>query len=712
MNSSSADSNGRRAAGNGQSPRCRSQPSAGGQQQSRQQGDWNGVRGVAHVLARCLLAGRAWLLAIGHLACFALIYFLAFSVRFEFNLRPQQWELVLQSLPWVVAVKAGVFYLLGHYRGWWRYVTFADLVALLRAATLSTLTILACGYFVLQLHIPRSVLILDFAFTIMLMGSLRSSFRIFREHLAPSTKPRNCRWALLVGTDDDSGILAHQINCNPHLPFRIRGLLQVDGNPQQRQLGQIPVLGHVDRVAQIAAAHPATDVLVTAGVLPGTRLRQLMEQCQDHHLTLNIIPPLRERINGNRQIPIRHIEINDLLGRDPVDLDCQAIAALIEGRVVLVTGAGGSIGSEICRQVLKFSPQKLVLVGRGENRVFAIERELSRQRARVNGRQSHTHNRRSSGPESRPPNLPSPPSPTLHAVIGDVTDAARMSEVFDEFEPHIVFHAAAHKHVPLMEDNPCEAVKNNVLGTQIVADLAHQHSVANFVLISTDKAVRPTSVMGTTKHLAERYVMALSQESATRFVVTRFGNVLGSAGSVVPIFHEQILRGGPITVTDTRMTRYFMTIPEASQLVLQATAIGRGGEIFVLDMGEPVRIVDLARDMIQLAGLAGDAIDIVAVGIRPGEKLYEELYFEDEETLETSHPKLRAAYHRPCTFDEARDHLAQLVEMAQRRNGCIVAKLRELVPEYTPACSDCHQCPKHQAKPARPPAALRPALEC
>jgi FlaA1/EpsC-like NDP-sugar epimerase len=320
----------------------------------------------------------------------------------------------------------------------------------------------------------------------------------------------------------------------------------------------------------------------------------------------------------------------------------------------MVTGAGGSIGSEICRQILAFRPECLILVGRGENRIFAIDREL---------RGLNT-------------------STTIVACIGDVTNRVRMEQIFQAHRPEVVFHAAAHKHVPLMEANVGEAIRNNVFGTKCVADLSDRFGVISFVLISTDKAVHPSSVMGATKQVAERYVHTLSQESATRFTVVRFGNVLGSAGSVVPIFQQQIRAGGPITITDPRMTRFFMTIPEASQLVIQAATMGAGGEIFVLEMGEPVKIVDLARDLIRLSGLPEHAIEITFTGVRPGEKLYEELYFDDEQTLPTSHPKLRAAYHRPYALAEVRRAIAQLERTVNDPDELLRRRLREIVPEF------------------------------
>ncbi len=330
------------------------------------------------------------------------------------------------------------------------------------------------------------------------------------------------------------------------------------------------------------------------------------------------------------------------------------IGRLIEGRTVMVTGAGGSIGAEICRQLLRFNPRMLLLVGRGENRIFKVERKL---------RTIY-------------------PGAAMQPCIADITDEARVRQLFAEFHPEVVFHAAAHKHVPLMEMNVGEAIRNNVGGTQIMAETAHEFGVRNFVFISTDKAVHPSSIMGVSKQIAERFVHAMSQVSSTCFTVVRFGNVLGSDGSVVPIFQDQIRRGGPITVTDPRMTRFFMTIPEASQLVLQAAAMGQGGEIFVLEMGEAVKIVDLARDLVRLSGLPEDSIEICFTGIRPGEKLYEELYFDDEETLPTAHPKLRAAYHRPYTLPEVRATIAELQKLIHAPEAELRGKLCEVVEEY------------------------------
>lgn len=659
-------------------------------------GEGNASPGLPHLPAQCgcrtpwrarsgrivrrmagrLLAGRVWLLGLAHLALFALIYWMAFVLRFDFAVPVDFQERFEYSLPWVLVLKLVVFFVLGHYEGWWSYVTFADLVALVRAAILSFLGIVAVDHFMLPQHqIPRAVLILDCMLTIVLLGALRASWRLFREQFWTIFNRTGCRWALVVGADPTNAGLANQIQSHPQLPYRIRGFLALDNDRSTMRLGQIPVLGNLNDLREVAAASQATDVLVTAGTLPGQRLRELMEVCAETGLNLKIVRPLEDRLDGDHRIPIRDIEINDLLRRDPVKLDTENIGRLLEGRTIMVTGAGGSIGSEICRQALRFNPTTLLLVGNGENPIFLTERGL------------HELN----------------PLTRLCPCIADVTDRARMRQIFQEHRPEVVFHAAAHKHVPLMETNVGEAIRNNVGGTRCLSELADEFGVRNFVFISTDKAVHPTSIMGVSKHLAERYIHALSQESATRFTVVRFGNVLGSDGSVVPLFQEQIRRGGPLTVTDARMTRFFMTIPEASQLVLQAAAMGQGGEIFVLEMGEPVRIVDLARDLVRLSGLPEHAIEIVFTGVRPGEKLYEELYFADEETLPTSHPKLRAAYHRPYTLCEVRRMLAELEPLIHGPPEALRRQLQQIVPEYRPLTNESAQPPVEPAVEVRQP---------
>ncbi|MCL4113636.1 UNVERIFIED_CONTAM: hypothetical protein GTU68_049263 [Idotea baltica] len=502
-------------------------------------------------------------------------------------------------------------------------------------------------------HIPRVVLLLDFMLTVLVVGALRASWRLAIAHAAPFMKD-NASPALLVGADHNAGQLAYQINNMETASQRVLGLVDPTNQLKGMRFGRMSVLGGIEDVVAIAANVGATDVLVSTTTLAGPILRQLMNACADAELNLKIIPSMTDMFDGDQRIPIRDIGINDLLRRDPVELDQRAIGELITGNTVLVTGGGGSIGSEICRQILRFKPERLVILGRGENRIFHIERELKTCCGDTQ----------------------------LVPEIANITDEGRMRLVFERYSPQVIFHAAAHKHVPLMEANPGEALRNNVRGTKTVADLAHEYSATHFVLISTDKAVNPTSVMGASKQLAERYVHAMASRSTTRFTSVRFGNVLGSEGSVVPLFKEQIAAGGPITVTDERMTRYFMSIPEAAQLVLQSAALGSGGEIYVLDMGEPIRIVDLAKDMIRLAGLRPDAIEIRFSGARPGEKLYEELYFDNEATLPTEHPKIRAAWHRPVNYKEQLNAVSELrtVENASRED--VIQLLCDLIPEF------------------------------
>jgi FlaA1/EpsC-like NDP-sugar epimerase len=611
---------------------------------------------------------RVGTLGLGHLVVFFVAYWLAFCLRFDFAVPPASVAVFWGTVGFVLSLKVFVFYASGHFHGWWRYITFADLASLLRAAFLSLLCISTVNHFFLDSRIPRSVLIMNCVITIVMIGALRASWRLVREQFWPLFQQDDCRPALLVGTDHASGLLAHQMHTHPQSRYRIRGFLDVNGDRVGSTLGGIPVVGTLEDLPAVAVTRRITEILVIAGSLSGKRLRNLMDACDEAKLALKIIPGPEDLFEGDCEVPIRSIDINDLLRRDPIQLDNDAIGQLIKGRTVMVTGAGGSIGSEICRQALRFNPGALIMVGRGENRIFTLERDLRGLASSVE----------------------------LVPCIGDVTDESRMRQIFARHTPDVVFHAAAHKHVPLMEANPAEAIKNNVGGTRCVADLADEFAVSCFVLISTDKAVYPANIMGATKRLAERYVLALAENSSTRFLVTRFGNVLGSNGSVVPIFQEQIRRGGPITVTDPRMTRYFMTIPEASQLVLQAAAMGDGGEIFVLDMGDPVRIVDLARDLIRLSGLPEDAIEIAYSGIRPGEKLDEKLCTDDEETLPTRHPKVRAAYDRPDSLLSVRGDLSELLQRLDDTDGVIRAKLEELLPDY---------CPLDRVRPAGQPSA-------
>jgi FlaA1/EpsC-like NDP-sugar epimerase len=627
---------------------------------------------------------RAITLLALHAAIFAIAYFLAFFVRNDFKI--ESWlPIYLATVGGVLTVKLAVFYFLGHCHASWARVAFGDLTNLLWGATLSMLVLASIDSLAIstgRLEVPRvqrSVILLDWACTILLIGGIRAVYRSVREELRPLFSGRPARSAIIVGANRSGELIARNLLAASQNPYFILGFLDDDPNLKHARVDGIEVLGNVDAAGFEVGRRRVDDVIVQSGTLTGKRFRRLFDECTAAGATVKVLPAIDELLDGQSDpshVRLRSVEIKDLLRREPVKLDDSAIRALIEGRTVMVTGAGGSIGSEICRQVLRFSPRRLLLVERGENALFLVEQEFSRL----------------------------DPKPAFEPLVADVTDVQRMEQIFATYQPEVVFHAAAHKHVPMMEWNPAEAIKNNVVGTRQMAILADRYGVREFVSISTDKAVNPTSVMGCSKLLAERFVQAMSQDSKTKFIVVRFGNVLASNGSVVPTFQEQIRRGGPITVTHPGIERFFMTIPEASQLVLQAATQGSGGEIFVLDMGESVKIVDLARDMIALSGLALDDIEIVFTGLRPGEKLYEELYFEDERRVSTKHPKVFCAMHRPAALDAVEAMLQDLLEVIDESPEVVRARLRDVVPEYAtvpgsqPASSPAEEMRKARAK--------------
>lgn len=612
------------------------------------------LSGPSSSLATFFRPFRLSIVALGHVAIFVTVYWIAFLLRFDFNVPTESWQVFVATVPWVLAVKVVVFFVTRHYHSWSRHIAFSDLASLLGAALCSLVCLSVINHFAFFYFIPRVVLMLDFAGTILCLGTLRSSWRLLYEHAWPIIcRPRRPR-ALLVGAAQADKIFAQRLQTYASFPFQICGFLDRDVAHLGQCIGGIPILGSTANLVTAARRHRATDVIVIAGSLTGKELRQVMGRCETAALNLKIIPPLAQLLDGDKNIPLKPIEISDLLRRDPVQLDISAVKRLFEGTTVFVTGAGGSIGSEICRQLLAFPLDTLVLIERAEGALYTIDMELRNRK----------------------------PSCCLVPALGDVTDLSRMRSLFEKHRPDIILHVAAHKHVPMLEMHPGEAVKNNIFGTAQMADFANEFAVSHFVFISTDKVVNPSSIMGISKHIAEDYVHAMSSESNTRFVVVRFGNVLGSAGSVVPLFQEQIRRGGPLTVTHPDMKRFFMAIHEASQLVLQAAAMGRGGEIFVLDMGEQIKIVELANDLIRLSGLPPHAIEIVFNGIRPGEKLYEELYFSDEQRFPTTHPKLHSAFHRPIALGELRESLDELQSLVDGDEDLLLARLKELVPEY------------------------------
>ncbi len=586
----------------------------------------------------------------------ALVHLGAFWLRFDGDLYGQAWAPLTTTIGWCLAIKLLVFTWFRVFQGWNRYVTFHDLMALVKAATASSLLLLLAVFLSSPGSVtPRSVFLMDWGLTIVVIGGLRSAGRFIEEteHLPMFNTAKTP--VLIVGANDAGEALLRAIRRSPSLPYRVAGFIAGDKHELETHIGGVPVVGGLDDLFSLAKSSNVSDVLITAGQFSGQQVRRLVTQGKASGVSVKVLPSYEQLLRGNIDLRPRQVSIEDLLGREPVQLDLHALHRWINGKSLLVTGSAGSIGSEICRQLLQFKPERLVLVDRSENGQFFLERELRSQF----------------------------PGASIFVCMADINDVARMKQLMREHAPDTIFHAAAYKHVPMMEANPGEAVKNITLATRRLADLANQSGATSFVMISTDKAVNPTSIMGTCKRVAELYVQALSQKSRCRFVTVRFGNVLDSAGSVIPIFREQIARGGPVTITHPDMRRFFMTIPEASQLVIQAGAMGRGGEIFVLDMGELVRIVDLASDLISLSGLrVGEDIEIQFTGVRPGEKLYEELNADGETHVATSHRKIKVARCNSITLAEATVAMQRLEQLANAPHEMVTEALRDIVPQF------------------------------
>ena len=619
---------------------------------------------------------RAILAFLAHACLFGVALFCAFGLYYNFK-NFDLWfkPFFIPLLPIVVLIKVIIFAALKMFRGSWRYVGMRDVLSVGKASYVSTFVFLVVfwsiewgwsyvrpgvqsGFFSSRGQFPQAVFLLDLGMTIAAVCGARILVRLYHEEIRPVAVSGH-RLCLIVGAGDTGETLLREILRMPVERYRVVGFLDDDTSRHGSYIHGVPVLGSIEQAREICTRHKVEELLLALPGAPQKRLRQIVEQLQGLNLLFRTIPAMEEVIEGHVTISqIRNVDIKDLLGREQVQLDEAKIRENLHGERILVTGAGGSIGSEICRQLLRFRPTRLVLLEQAENNLFEIDRELGRL---------------------------APDIPRV-CCIADICDAKRMDHIFETERPAVVFHAAAHKHVPMMEWNVGEAIKNNILGSKTVADTAKRHNVRRFVMISTDKAVNPTSVMGCTKRVAEMYIQQLRQGAKTQFMTVRFGNVLGSSGSVVPIFAKQIAAGGPVTVTDPLMTRYFMTIPEATQLVLQAGVMGSDGDIFVLDMGEPVKIVDLAREMITLSGLRpGEDIEIKFTGVRPGEKLYEELSVMGEDMGRTTHEKIyvwrnrKEDWPRVCRLMDEIVSLAD--ELPQQR---LKERLAEIVPEFTP----------------------------
>jgi len=587
-------------------------------------------------------------------AAAALAWSLAYLLRFNFDLPDNFAAELRQTLIWIVPLQMLIFWRFGLYRGIWRYASTADLRRIVLAVALSAAAIPLLFWMLrLGLVIPRSVLVINPLLLILLMGGSRFIYRLWKEQGLYGGIRLDGEPVLVLGAGDAAASLSKELSKSSD--WRLVGFLDDNAGRHGRTLNGIRVLGGLESLPEWAERLGVSQVIIAMPSSSHQQRKRAIQLCNAAQVKALTVPSFDDLMSGKVAVSqLRAIELDDLLGRDPVVLDDAGLHGLLTEKVVMVTGAGGSIGSELCRQIARFAPAKLVLFEQSEFALYTIEQELQ-------------HNF---------------PALEFVCLVGDVRDAARVDEVMCQQQPATLFHAAAYKHVPLMEQrNAWQAIRNNVLGTWTVARAAQRYGVGKFVMISTDKAVNPTNVMGASKRLAEMVCQALQPSGDTRFVMVRFGNVLGSTGSVIPKFREQIARGGPITVTHPEITRYFMSIPEAAQLVLQAGLMGQGGEIFVLDMGEPVKIAELAKDLIRLSGLSEEEIKIEFTGLRPGEKLYEELLADSEHTLPTPHPKLRIAQARQA--DAA--WLEKLLEWSSAPtmpDEQVRAALQEWVPEY------------------------------
>ncbi|MHC4721908.1 MAG: polysaccharide biosynthesis protein [Planctomycetota bacterium] len=619
-----------------------------------------------------ILRFRRPLIVLVHILAFATSLMLSFLLITNMQLRRQwlfyQYPILLLC---VLPIKLLIFGLFKQYRGWWRYVGISDLIQIVRASLVSTLIIVALWYTMLQVDVVRrslpqslatltgmsqGVLMLDLFTTIMILAGLRMLVRMYHEEFLAETSGGLKRF-LIVGAGDAGEGLLREIMRMKIEQYDVVGFIDDDVAKQGISIHGISVLGTTEQLPQVCQKQKIDEIAIALPSATHKELRRVVQICQGTKIRFRTVPSITDIASGKFKVSqIRDVDIDDLLGRDVVQLDLDLIEKFLKDKVILVTGAGGSIGSEMCRQVCNFGPKQLLLVEQAENPLFYIDRELG----------------------------DGFPEVAIKALVCNITNKARVEQIFEKYHPEVVIHAAAHKHVPLMETNPGEAVKNNIVGTRNVANVAEAYGATDFVMISTDKAVNPTSIMGSSKRIAEMYIQDLNNTTKVHFVTVRFGNVLGSEGSVVPIFNKQIASGGPVTVTHPEMKRYFMTIPEASQLVLQAATMGQGGEIFVLDMGEPVKIVDLAKELITLSGFRpGEDIEIVFIGQRPGEKLFEELSIAGEDMIATRHPKIAAWKNITKDRETLRAEIDKLVDIAQAQDyDKIVELVKQLVPEY------------------------------
>jgi FlaA1/EpsC-like NDP-sugar epimerase len=608
----------------------------------------------------------------------ALSWYSAYELRFNFDVPAEHFSVMVFSLPFILLMKIVVFYLFDLYRGMWRYTSISDLINIIKAASVSSLLVVSLIVFTHGFAgFSRATFVIDWFLTIFFIGGYRLGIRLFfwvglgydLSRLARAgifgfgqKNRKGAKNLLIIGAGDAGEKILREIGDNASLRYQVVGFIDDDEVKVGKQIHGVPVLATSKDLEAMVERAQAKELLIAIPSATAADMRRLLSRCEESGLPYKTIPGIGELIDGKVSVKaIREVAYGDLLGREAVRLDEESIGAYIENSLVLVTGAGGSIGSELCRQICRFRPGKLVMYERAESPLYEIGLEL----------------------KTDFPHVQTVP------VLGDIRDRQQLTKAFSSYGPRVVFHAAAYKHVPMMELLPWKAIKNNVLGTRNVIDVSKQHKVERFVLVSTDKAVRPVSVMGASKRIAELLVQGQNGCGLSRpkFMTVRFGNVVGSVGSVVPLFKKQIEKGGPVTVTHPEMTRFFMMIPEACQLILQAGAMGEGGETFILEMGQPVKIVDMAKDLIRLSGFVPDVdIKIEYIGLRPGEKLYEELRTQGEGILPTGHEKILVLKGNTCDQVRLNGEIDELAKLAYEQDPTgIKKKLQEIVEDYKPS---------------------------
>lgn len=584
------------------------------------------------------------------------VYISVFIIRFEGNIPQQHLHQFWIFLPLITLIRLICNYFLGLYQHLWKYFGTKEAIDVVKATVIGSVVFILIVYISGNSSFPRSIFLFEWSLNLTALVGVRFSRRFSQEIMINRKKPVSR--TLIIGAGDAGEMLVREMLRHPENGFLPVGFIDDNPDKWKARIHNIKVFGPRDKIIEIVENWEIDVIIIAIPSAEPKVIRDIVDICTKTKVSIKIIPAIHEIINGTVSINhVREIKIEDLLGREPIVIEDSDLFQTIQGKKVLVTGAGGSIGSELCRQLINYKPEILYLLGHGENSIFQIHQELKNRFSDIKTKQ----------------------------IIADIRNINSLKKIFSEFKPEIIFHAAAHKHVPLMEENLIEAIDNNIIGTKILSDLSIQYNVERFVLISSDKAVNPSSIMGLTKRIAELVIQIQSKNKNvnTKFITVRFGNVIGSRGSVIPIFEEQIKKGGPITITDPEMTRYFMTIPEAVQLVLQASSLGQGGDIFILDMGEPIKIVDLAKNMIRLSGFSEDEIGIIYTGNRGGEKLYEELICSNETKIRTKHHKIFSIIPNDSNLENIKNHLNDLLEnLFYYNKEQIWEKLLYLVPDY------------------------------